>query len=264
MLKINAIILAGGQSRRMGENKAFLPLGESTFIHTLIQTLKPLVNQIIISGSRERYESLGYTVVEDKHINCGPLSGVLAGLNYSDCDWNLVVSVDTPFINEYIINQLKTQINDQQVIFAETAKRQMPLIGLYHKSCKASIANALANKNLKVMHVLNTLKTEQIMIQEPHHTLLTNINTPQEYKEGLTTILVRFFGQLAEITGKQETTIVLPYNATILQVKNQLFKEFKGLEYKTYKVALNNNLVNDADLLTKDAKIDFLPAFAGG
>ncbi len=264
MPRINAIILAGGQSKRMGENKAFLPLGETTFIKTLIQTLEPITDRIIISGNNNVYSFLGHPVVEDEHKNCGPLAGIYAGLNKTDTNWNLIVSVDSPFINAKLIKELKQHIKTQQVLIAETNERQMPLVGFYHKSCKTSIKSALERGSFKVMTILNELKTERIRIQESYNTLLTNVNTPQDYKENLTTIQVRFFGQLAELTGKQETEIVLPEQSTIQQVKEKIFQVYKGLEYKTYKVALNNTMVNDTDVLTKEAKIDFLPAFAGG
>jgi len=266
MPKFNAIILAGGQSRRMGENKAFLPFGDSTFIQSIIQMLQPFAERIIISGSKNKYQNLGCEVIEDEIFNGGPLSGIYSGLKKTDLEWNFVISVDTPFVNGFIIKKLQEQIKAQDfdVVAISTKQKNMPLVGMYNKSCIPTLEGALYNGHLKVTHVLNKLKTNFIMIQEPYNDLLTNINTPQEYNEGLTTILVRFFGQLAELTGIQEAKFALPSNATIQQVKHKVFQEYKGLENKTYKVALNNCMAKDSDQLTKEAKVDFLPAFAGG
>lgn len=265
MPRVNAIILAGGQSSRMGENKAFLPLGNTTFIQSLIKTLEPLVERVIISGNYDVYKSLGYPVVEDEHFNCGPLAGIYAGLKWSNTDWNIVVSVDAPFVDGFTFKILKEEIDSlQQAIVVETPTRKMPLIGVYHKSCKEKIEQALEQKSLKVMGVLDELKTKCIMVNESYEHVLTNINTPQEYQDSLTEVSVRFFGQLAELTGKEEIQMVLPTNITVEEVRNKLFLDYKGLEYRTYKIALNNVLANDSDRLTQNAKVDFLPAFAGG
>ena len=264
MPRINAIILAGGKSKRMGENKAFLPLGNSTFIQTLIAMLEPLVDRVLISGAHNVYKHLNIPVIEDEHKDSGPLAGLYAGLKWTDTDWNFVISTDTPFVNKHIFELLKTQIKDKQVVIAQVDKKVMPLIGLYHKSCVNEIKTALENKQFKVMQILKQLKTEITMIPEPNSTLLANINTPEEYKQNLVTIQVRFFGQLAELTGQNETKLVLPVNSSINQIKSKLYLDYKGLEYKTYKVALNNTLANDSDVLTNHATVDFLPAFAGG
>lgn len=261
---VNAIILCGGQSRRMGSNKAFLPLGKSTFLQTLIDTLKTLTNQVIISGDPKLYKQFGCEVIIDCYSNCGPLSGILSGLNASNTEWNFIVSVDTPLVNKNIFTTLQDQINQQQVVIAKTTKRTMPLIGFYHQSCKAKIEEALQNGNLKVMQTLETLKTEEKMIDIQQQTLLHNINTPEDYSIHLQTISICFFGQLAEITSCSQIEYSIPRGSTIEDVKKLLFKNYPALKGKVYKMALNNAFVTDEEILTKQAKIDVLPAFAGG
>lgn len=261
---INAIILAGGQSKRMGRSKAFLPLEKSTFIETLVETLKPLVNRVIISGDPELYNDLGCRVVKDKYANCGPLAGILAGLQASDTGWNFVVSVDSPFIDASVFMALKSVLNNQQVVMAETTEQLMPLIGFYNQSCCQKLEEALKNNQFKVMQVLKTFNTERKMIDTQQHTLLNNINTPEEYQANLQTVSICFFGQLAEIVKNNQIQFTISTNSTIGDVKNKLFKHYPNLQGKVYKMALNNVFVSDQDVLTKQAEIDVLPAFAGG
>lgn len=261
---INAIILSGGESKRMGQPKAFLPLGESTFIEELIKTLTPLVKEVIISGNPEIYGNLGCKVVEDTYVQSGPLAGILAGLQASKTEWNFVLSVDSPFINATVINHLKQFIHQQDVVIAKTPERVMPLIGFYHKNSCKTIEQALKDKQYKVMQVLNTLNTEEILMDTQQQTLLKNVNTPEDYKSQLQKVAIHFFGQLAEIVGDHQIEYTIPIHSTIQEVKTTLFKNYPQLEGKVYKMALNNTFVTDDTQVTISSKIDVLPAFAGG
>lgn len=89
------IVLAGGQSRRMGQDKALLPLGGPTLLERQAAKLAPLVHEVVVSGDAASYGRFGFSVVADPPGAQGPLGGIAAGLGRGD---GLVLAVDLPFV----------------------------------------------------------------------------------------------------------------------------------------------------------------------
>lgn len=105
-----AIILAGGQSSRMGTNKAVLPLAGSPVIERIVAAMKKVTGHIVLSGGQSTaYAYLGLPVLQDIYPGRGPLAGLHAGLKASSTDWNLVVSCDMPFVNAPLMQYLACQ-----------------------------------------------------------------------------------------------------------------------------------------------------------
>ena len=79
---MDAIVLAGGQSARMGVPKAHLPFGSSTLIETVVTTLRPVFKTVYVVGrDRERLAGLGATLLIDDRDEQGPLVGLARGLS---------------------------------------------------------------------------------------------------------------------------------------------------------------------------------------
>jgi molybdopterin-guanine dinucleotide biosynthesis protein A len=100
---IAGIVLAGGNSRRMGREKSLLRLGGVTLIERVVARLRPQVGSLVISanGDPARFDRLGHPVVADAIPECGPLGGVLAGMNWARATgarYVLTVACDTPFL----------------------------------------------------------------------------------------------------------------------------------------------------------------------
>jgi len=101
MEEVSILILAGGKSQRMGQNKAFLKLNGVSFLEHIISVLRPLQSEIYISGSKKQYNSIELPIIEDHpdFKGQGPLSGILSGLMTIKSDWLFVISVDAPQIS---------------------------------------------------------------------------------------------------------------------------------------------------------------------
>jgi molybdopterin-guanine dinucleotide biosynthesis protein A len=142
---IAGCIIAGGQSRRMGEDKARLELGGSALIERAIRRLTPQVACLIINaheGSAD-FENHGLPVVRDlAGDRKGPLAGILAAMRWAeknDIAWIVTIAVDTPFFPRDLVSRLAEAAQDKELACASSAGRLHPVFGLW----KASLAQEL-------------------------------------------------------------------------------------------------------------------------
>jgi len=114
--QISAVVLAGGQSRRMdGRNKAFIELHGRPLIHWVIERLRPQAAQIYIAANPDDdcYRSLGLELLADTLTpNYGPLAGVLACLERADTPYVLTAPCDTPFLPGTLAARLYEHLQD--------------------------------------------------------------------------------------------------------------------------------------------------------
>lgn len=135
MTKITCIILSGGKSSRMGEDKALLQVGAKTIIEMMIDKLKPFCNEIIISADNvEKYSKFGYKVVPDKFKNSGPLAGIYSSLLESNTESNFVISCDLPLVSQNVIEKIINTNSDKEIILPVTDGKYHQLCGVYSKS----------------------------------------------------------------------------------------------------------------------------------
>jgi len=95
---VTVFVLAGGQSTRMGRDKALLRLGGQTLLERALASAHRIAPRVAILGSREKYAASGERIIEDEFPGCGPLAGIHAALGTSETDLNLILSVDMPFV----------------------------------------------------------------------------------------------------------------------------------------------------------------------
>jgi molybdenum cofactor guanylyltransferase len=151
--RIAGAILAGGQSRRMGENKAFLDFAGAKLIQRAIDRLRPQVAQLVVNV-HEAVPSLdvyGLPVVTDSAGDHeGPLAGMLASLRWAETKgfpWIATVAVDTPFFPMDLVARLKASSHGKSMAVACSGGRLHPVFGLW----KASLAGALERESGKGM-----------------------------------------------------------------------------------------------------------------
>ncbi|OUR91131.1 hypothetical protein A9Q87_11705 [Flavobacteriales bacterium 34_180_T64] len=178
---ITGIILAGGQSSRMGTDKGLLSLNGLLFIERIIKALKPLVDEIIIVSNNSIYDQFGFKRVTDSIQNAGPLAGLYSGLQQTTTKNNLVLSCDVPLINTEVLNVLVNNIDDNfQVIQLKSQNKTMPLIALYNKECMYICLELLQQGERRLRNAVNQLHTKTITIDAKFDTCVNNINTKDE------------------------------------------------------------------------------------
>src|SRR5262245_40372199 len=104
MDQIEAFILAGGASRRMGTDKARLILDGKTFIERISQILNGLTSRVVIVGQHS--EDLSLDSVTDIHPKWGALGGVETALTNCQTEWAFVIACDLPFVTTELCRRL--------------------------------------------------------------------------------------------------------------------------------------------------------------
>ena len=125
--------MADGKSSQMGTNKALLLVNDEPLLIRVKNLLEPFCKSIAVSGQNSDYENLNIKMVPDLHDGCGSVSGIFSSLKHSTNNWNLLVSVDTPFVNEELLLLLISQIGQYDCIVPEHEGGTEPLIGLYNR-----------------------------------------------------------------------------------------------------------------------------------
>jgi len=176
---ITGIILAGGKSSRMGTNKALLQYRGLPFIQHIINTMKPLVDHIIIVGKPKEYSDLNFRCVDDIIPDSGPVAGIHAGLENSTTQYNLVLSCDIPLISEKILKELIDNIDENKdVVMIESNEQPHPLIAVYQKHCKDLFDDLLTVGKNRLLSALDQLNVKTISLSDPNAPYVTNINDP--------------------------------------------------------------------------------------
>ena len=180
---ITGIILAGGQSSRMGLDKGLLKFKDRSFIEHIIDTIRPLVHTIIIVSDHPEHGQFQYKRVEDHIKNAGPLAGLYSGLSQSETELNLVISCDVPLIRTEVLKRLivEKDIENQVVQFSSEGKT-MPLIALYTKNCANHCLNLLNQDERRLRVAVKGLNVKTIPLESQFKDCVQNINTPLDLK----------------------------------------------------------------------------------
>jgi len=181
---ISGFILAGGKSSRMGTDKALLLVQDESMLKRMIRLLEPHCKSIAISGNKPEYNDFNIEMVMDLYSGCGPISGIISSLKHSSTEWNLLVSVDVPFINDVFILYLIAHIGNYDCIIAEHEGRVEPLMGFYNRQIIPVVEEMIRQGDYKLMRLLDQLNVRYVncdglIKQFPQ--LFMNINLPEDY-----------------------------------------------------------------------------------
>lgn len=186
MNKFTGIILAGGKSLRMGQDKALLPVGKQLLIEEVLTRLKIHSEKVIVIANQiKEFSFLGVPVFPDIVPGQGPLGGIYTGLVKSETFHNLIVACDMPFISAELLRYLANRIDAYDITIARYKNRFQPLCAFYSKNCIQAIKQQLQQGNLKIRDVFKQLRVNVITEDEIDQLKLneqafTNINTPED------------------------------------------------------------------------------------
>ena len=178
---MSAIILAGGNSKRMNGNKAFLPVYGIKLIERVAANMEPYFEEIIISAHSEKmFEFLSYRVVIDEQPDSGPLMGILSGLRASSRNINFVIACDIPEINLLYIKKMIVYVDKYDIVvpFLEANKYE-PLFGFYNKNLILVIEDMLDQKIRKISELFFRCRTKYVPFE--NNGWYHNLNTMEDY-----------------------------------------------------------------------------------
>ena len=190
---IHIAVLAGGQSRRMGRDKALLPLGGQTLIERVIAAASPLGCPYLIIGDPSSYTHLGLPVLPDRRPGLGPLGGLYTALSTTAAPV-LLLACDLPFLTPNFLRYLVNRRGPHQAVVPCTDAGLQPLCALYEPSCLAAVQAAIQADQLGMRDLLNNLSLDLVREKDwrpydEHGLLFANLNAPAEYEQAQAALL---------------------------------------------------------------------------
>ena len=178
------IILAGGKSSRMGEDKGLVLLNGKPMIQYVIEALKEVVSEISIISNNESYHKFGVQVYSDIIKEKGPVGGIYTGLYHSTTELNFCISCDVPMISSDFIFWLLNRSGNAFVTLPMYKDKVHQMIGVYSKQALSNFQGSVEKEHLKLSQVNNDMGCEIIDIEKEYanfdELIFSNINTKNE------------------------------------------------------------------------------------
>jgi FdhD protein len=189
---ITGVILAGGNSSRMGRNKALLTLEGTPLIERIYHTMAGLFHEVVIvTNTPEEYAFIPCRKVADIYPNFGSIAGLHAGLADSSTERIFVAACDMPFLNPDLIRLLCSGTGKADAIVPVNGEGLYePLHAVYGKSILGFVLEAIEQGDKSILNLLARIGTT-FMPHEAYSSIpdaeksFSNVNTQEEY-EGLT------------------------------------------------------------------------------
>lgn len=157
------VLLAGGQSRRFGSNKALARLGGRHLIEYPARILGELfARRLLVTNSPELYEFLHWPMIPDLNPGGGPLAGIEAALSHAVTPYIFVAACDMPHLDRALIRHLCSLAPGYDAVIPVTARGWEPLHGVYGHTALPAISAALAGGDRKLQLVLADLKVREM------------------------------------------------------------------------------------------------------
>ncbi|OGP52531.1 MAG: hypothetical protein A2Y65_02220 [Deltaproteobacteria bacterium RBG_13_52_11] len=185
-LNVTCTILAGGGSRRMGQNKAFIQVGGVRlfdYVYGKCQELFPEI--IIVTNQPQQFSEYQAHIVLDEIPGTGSLGGLYTGLIKASNYHTFCVACDMPFLQTELITHLTEKRFHYDVVIPLTGEGLEPLHALYSKRCIEPIKKLLERGELKITKLLPEVqvgycKEEEMKKIDPFLTSFTNVNTKKD------------------------------------------------------------------------------------
>lgn len=187
IIGVTAVILAGGQSSRMGSNKALLPYRGGRFIEAIHRQLLELFPEVIlVTNNPEQYEFLSCRKVADCYPGMGALAGLHAGLYHATAPHIFAVACDMPYLNSALIRRLADLRNEADVVIPEGENGLEPLHAMYGSGCLAPMEDALLSGRRRIVSFFPQVRVRHferagVAALDPEFNSFRNINTPTDY-----------------------------------------------------------------------------------
>lgn len=185
----SGVVLAGGASRRMGHNKAFLELGGRPLIEIVLERVWVVaVEVIVVTNTPQRYAHLAARLVSDIYPGVGVLGGMHGGLMAATCDHALIVGCDMPFLNPSLLAYLASLAPHYDVVVPWVDSLLEPLHAIYSRSCLPLIETEIGAGRWQAFSFyprarVRYVKRDEIAHFDPELLSLRNINTPEDWQE---------------------------------------------------------------------------------
>lgn len=182
---VTGVILAGGSSSRMGQDKATLRLQGLSLFERTLQTFQSLFINILIAGDRPDLIRPGIPAIADIYPGSA-LGGLYTGLFTAQTPWIFVAPCDMPYPDPALIHDILARREGYDVAVPTTRDGFEPLFACYHKNCLETISNMLNDGQYCVYDFYPQVRVCKILEEElpsGWRRSLRNVNTPEEFND---------------------------------------------------------------------------------
>ncbi len=194
-LKIGGIVLCGGESRRMGASKAWLPCGTEVLLQRMVRIVSCVARPVVVAAREgQSLPSLAddVAVVHDVIDRGGPLAGISAGFEAlaGRCDAVFVASCDQPLLQTPFIEHMIELLEDHPAVVVEHGGHRHPLTAVYRLSTATALNDMIAQGNLRAHDFVESCSARIVSAVEfadvdPQLDSLRNVNDPAAYEDVL-------------------------------------------------------------------------------
>jgi molybdopterin-guanine dinucleotide biosynthesis protein A len=187
---VTGILLAGGKSRRMGEDKRFLHVGGQPLFERSLTILRALFSKVIVVIAQDSAPlHAEVPVVRDLVPDCGSLGGLYTGLKHASTQHVFVVACDMPFLNPQAVQYVVNVKADADIVMAQRESGLQPMHALYSKWCLPVIEEMIGAHHLKIHELaahsslnVRLISKAELSLVDPDGRSFLNVNTPSDLK----------------------------------------------------------------------------------
>jgi len=185
-------VQAGGESRRMGQDKALMTFLGRPLIQRVVDRLKPLADETIVTTNRpEDYRFLGLPLFPDLMPGRGALGGLYTALSSATCETVAVVACDMPFASPALIEAAEGLLVQEEadVVIPDSGGGLEPMHAIYRRAtCIPAIEAAIQADRWKLISwfpevKVRILQPDEVKQYDPAGLAFWNLNTPEEFAE---------------------------------------------------------------------------------
>jgi molybdopterin-guanine dinucleotide biosynthesis protein A len=179
-MQASLLVLAGGDSRRMGRPKAWLEVGDTTLLRYVVERLAPAFSEVMVSFAEpeQLQEPVPYRIVFDRKRSTGPLAGLEAGLAAARNEVMFAVACDMPYVTQEVAQIAVAAAGGCDAAIPRLDGRPEPVCGAYRRTALPFITGALDLGRLKTGDITGELDVTWLEGLDPG--AFRSLNTPQD------------------------------------------------------------------------------------
>ncbi len=185
---VTGVLLAGGKSRRMGQDKRLLSVGEETLYVRSLSVLRAIFERVMVVVAQDSpLVASDAPVLRDVIPHCGSLGGLYTGLKEAGTQWVFAAACDMPFLDPGTIRHFTGLKGEGDVVMAKLRNGFHPMHALYHRNCLPVMESLIHAQDFKIYRLadhpalrVRVVTPDELSQLDPEGRSFYNVNTPAD------------------------------------------------------------------------------------